>query len=282
MTQTNPAANKPQQEARTAESKSVDPAVQSEIARTEAEKRRTLLQDAQTALQETRNALAALDAGDSKAALAALERATGKLELLVARDPKMALAPVSVTTTILDLYAEPDTVRQIVKQARGDLADDRVQHARRALEFLASEADIDVAELPLATYPAAIKAVAPLINAGKIDEAKAALSTALSTLVVETLIIPLPRARAEAMLSEADQLAKKKDRNDQEKTRLRSLIEATQRELRLAEALGYGTKESYKPLYAQLDEVRSKTDSGESGGILDKIRHSIRNFRFTG
>jgi hypothetical protein len=169
-----------------------------------------------------------------------------------------------------------------VKQARGDLADDRVQHARHALEFLASEADIDVAELPLATYPAAIKAVAPLINAGKIGEAKAALSTALNTLVVETLIIPLPRVRAEAMLSEADQLAKKKDRNDQEKTRLRSLIEATQRELRLAEALGYGTKESYKPLYAQLDEVRSKTDSGESGGILDKIRHSIRNFRFTG
>jgi hypothetical protein len=234
------------------------------------------------ALQETRNALAALDAGDSKAALAALERATGKLELLVARDPTMALAPVNVTTTIIDLYAEADTVRRVVREARGDLADDRVQHARHALESLASEADIDVAQLPLATYPAAIRAVAPLINAGKIDEAKAALYTALNTLVVVTFIIPLPKARAEAMLSEANQLARKKDRTDQERTRLRSLIEATQRELRLAEALGYGSKESYKPLYAQLDEVRSKTDSGESGGVLDKVRDSIRNFRFTG
>jgi hypothetical protein len=58
----------------------------------EAEKRATLLKDAQAALEETRNALDALDKGDKQAALAALERATGKLDMVVARDPNLARA----------------------------------------------------------------------------------------------------------------------------------------------------------------------------------------------
>src|ERR1700760_1962188 len=63
------AADRPQAEARSAESKSVDPAVESELERMAAEKRAALLQDAQSALDETHNALAALDKGDSKSAL---------------------------------------------------------------------------------------------------------------------------------------------------------------------------------------------------------------------
>lgn len=159
----------------------------------EAEKRAALLQDAQASLEEARSALAALDRGDKNAALAALARATGKLELVVARDRNLALAPVGVQTVVYDLYASPDTIRAAVKQARGELSDDRVQHARHILENLGSEADVQVANLPLTSYPAAIKAVTPLIDQGRMEEAKAALSAALNSLVVETLIIPLPR-----------------------------------------------------------------------------------------
>jgi hypothetical protein len=63
-----------------------------------------------------------------------------------------------------------------------------------------------VTELPLATYPAAIRAVAPLIDAGKTAEAEAALYAALNTLVIETYVVPLPRVRAQAMLREAEKL----------------------------------------------------------------------------
>src|SRR6202043_1589396 len=98
------APNKPPAEPKSGESRSVDPAVQSEIESMEAEKRATLLKDAISALDETRNALAALDRGDKQGALSALERATGKLDLVVARDPKLAMAPVSVNTTMFDLY----------------------------------------------------------------------------------------------------------------------------------------------------------------------------------
>ena len=65
--------------------------------------REELLQDAVSALQETENALAALDKKDAKAATAALERATGKLEIVLARNPNRALAPVDVSVVSYDV-----------------------------------------------------------------------------------------------------------------------------------------------------------------------------------
>ncbi len=277
------AADRPQAEARSAESKSVDPAVESELERMTGEKRAALLQDAQSALEETRNALAALDKGNSKSALAALERVTGKLDLVVARDRQMALAPVAVDTTIFDLYTTPETIKAVVSQAKDDLSGNRVQHARHLVSDLASEVDFHVTEIPLATYPAMIRAVAPLIDAGKIEEAKAALDAALNTLVVETYVVPLPRVRAEAMIAAADRLASQNGRNQDDNARLSALLRATRHEIQLAETLGYGTRDSYRALYTQMDEIEKKTENGQSGkGIFDKLRNSLRSFKFAG
>lgn len=276
------AANTPLPETKSAEARSVDPAVQSEVERMEAEKRATLLEDAQSALADTRDALAALDRDDKAAALTALEHATGKLDLLVARDPKIAFAPVSVSTIMFDLYATPDTVKGAVKQARDDLSNNRIQDARLLVGTLASEADIHISEIPLATYPTAIRAVAPLIDSGRFDEAKGALYTALNTLVIETYVVPLPKIRAMAMLAAADALANGRERKEEDAARIRALIDATRRELQLAEALGYGTMETYKPLYAQLDEIQKKADSGQSPkNLFDRIRNSLKNFKFS-
>jgi hypothetical protein len=79
-------------EPRSEQSKAVDPAVEAELERIEAEKRVTLLKEAQSAIEETQIALGALDRGDGHAAIAALGQAEGKLGLVVARDPKMARA----------------------------------------------------------------------------------------------------------------------------------------------------------------------------------------------
>ena len=271
----------PKSEPMSGEAKSVQPQVHDEIGRQEAQKRAELLAEAQSALEETRGAIAALDKGDKQAALAALARAKGKLDVVIARDPKLALAPVDVNTTILDLYATVDAVKGAVKRAKDDLADNRIQQARELLAGLASEARIDVVELPLATYPAALQAVVPLIDAGKNDEAKAALYTALNTLVIETIVIPLPKVRAQAMLKEADQLASTPNRTQEQNDRLNTLLDAARGQIQLAEALGYGGKDEFKPLYAQLDEIKSKTQGGKSGrGFFDKINQSLKSLKF--
>jgi hypothetical protein len=269
-------------EPKSAESKSVEPTVQSEIEKTEREKRSALLKDAQSALDETKKALTALDNGDKNAALEALARGTGKLDLVVSRDPKLALAPVGVTTAIFDLYATAGTVNAAVSEAKDDLSNKRVQKARDLLRYLASEADIQEAEIPLASYPAAIKAVTPLIDAGKIEQAKAALSAALNTLVVETFVVPLPPVRAEAMLAAANDLAGKGGSKEDKDARMRGLINAARNEIQLAEALGYGVKDNYKPLYSQLDDLQKKLEAGQSGkGLFDKVRQSLKHFRFS-
>ncbi len=263
------------------ETQSVEPEVQSEIERMEAQKRASLLKDAQSALEDTRSALMALDKGDKNTALAALEQASGKLELVVSRDPKLALAPVDVNTTISDLYATPDTVKRVIKDVKDDLSSNQVQDARYLLSDLASEADIHAVDLPLATYPAAIKAIAPLIDAGKAEEARAALEEALNTLVIETYIIPLPRVRAEALLQRAEQLTTKSNRTQEDKQKIRSLLDATRTQIQLAEALGYGTKDDYKPLYAQLDDVQKKAENGQPGqNLFDRLQQSLKRFKF--
>jgi len=264
------------------EAQSVEPQVQSEIESMEAQKRASLLADAQAALDQTRAALAAMDKGDKQAALSALEQASGKLDLVVSRDPKLAFAPIGVSTSIYDLYTSPDTVKRVVKEARDDLSNSQVQQARLLVTALASEADTHVAQIPLATYPAAIKAVAPLIDAGKTEEAKAALEAALNTTVIETSVIPLPRVRAQALLSQAEQLTAKSNRTQDDNQRVHSLIEATRTQIQLAEALGYGTKEDYKALYTQLDDVQKKVESGQSSkGLFERIEQSLKRFKFS-
>jgi hypothetical protein len=270
----------PKAEAQSEQSQAVNPAVQSEVEKQAAEKRMQLLQDAQTAIDETHKALGALDQGKKDEALASLEKVTGKLDLIVARDPQLALAPVSVATVVRDLYANPDTVKAAVKEARSDLTDGKVQQARALLAGLASEAELQVGNIPLATYPAAIKAIVPLIDAGKMQEAKTALQVALNTLVVERFITPLPPMRAEAMLDEAEKLAEKNGRSSDENKKLHDLVESARTQLELGEALGYGTRNACKTLYSQLDDIQTKTGDGKSGqGYFDKIKESLQGLK---
>ena len=54
--------------------------------------------------------------------------------------------------------------------------------------------------------PPAIKPITPLIDAGKIDEARTQLQAALATLVITTDVIALPKLRAQSLLKEAQTL----------------------------------------------------------------------------
>jgi hypothetical protein len=262
------------------ETQQVSPQVQAQVEKSEADKRAQLLKDAQAAVDQTHKALDALDQGKKDEALAALEQVTGKLDLILARDPKLALAPVGVSTVIMDLYASPETVKKAVAQARVFLDNGNVQQARSLLDSLASESDLEVTNIPLATYPDAIKAIAPLIDAGKIDEAKTRLTAALNTLVIETYATPLPAVRAKAILNDAEKLAEKSGRSQEDNKKLHDQIEAARQQLKLGQVLGYGSREAYKPLYDQLDSIEKKTEGGKSGkGFFDQIQELLKSFK---
>lgn len=257
---------------------SVESEVQSEVDKAAAERRQKITQEAVDALSRTRDALTALEEGRIDDALEALSVTIGKLELIVAREPELALAPTDVTVIRHDLYATADAIEATIDRAEKALADGKVQEARRLLDDLASELVIQVTNLPLATYPDAIKAITPLIDDGKIDEAMQALQAALNTLVVTEGVVPLPVLRSEALLTRAEELAAKSDRTEAENEELGNALTAVRNQLEMAELLGYGEGDDYKPLYAQLADIEKKTEDGQSGeGIFDKLKDSMAN-----
>jgi hypothetical protein len=241
-----------------------------------AEKRKQITAEAMAAVGETRNALKALDEGKKDEALAALEKTTGKLELILARDPQLTLAPTNVSEITTSILADAAKVRQIRSTAEELLVAGQVQAARHLLEALASETVISVSNIPLGTYPDAIKQAAKLIDDGKQDQAKTVLQTALNTLVVTNTIIPLPVVATQSLLKDAETLAEKKDRSFDENKKLNDLLAASRTQLEFAEVLGYGTRQDFKDLYAELDTIRSKTSDGKSGtGFFNDITHSL-------
>ena len=242
-----------------------------------AEKRKKLIADATTALAETHKALNALDKKKNAEALKALAEVTGKLDLIVARDPKLALAPVDVEVVTYDLLANLDTIKEVIKDAKAYLNDGEIQKARPLVANLASEIQYRTIYIPLASYPAAIKAIAPLIDAGKIDEARAGLQAALNTLVVTTdNVTPLPKLRAEQLLKQAQDLAEKKDRSKEENDKLAKTLQGAREQLQMAELLGYGKKKDYNPMYEQISEIETKSAGGKSGtGWFDKVKQQL-------
>lgn len=231
-----------------------------------------LLQDAVTALQETQNALIAIDQNKQKEAIAALERATGKLEILLARTPTLALAPVDVTSVTYDVLGDVKDVEALRKEAERAIDQGRLQDARRLIGNLASETVISTSSLPLVTYPAAIKSAAALLAQNKPQEAKAVLQTALSTIVVRETIAPLPLVRAQAAVQQARGLSEKAGRTETENARLRSLLATAREQVRLGQALGYATKKDMDGLIEAIDEIEEKTGGQKSGkGLLDRI-----------
>jgi hypothetical protein len=255
--------------------KSVDTKQQNKIS----EKRKHIIKEATMALNQTKKALKALDDKKPNEALAALETATGKLVLILARDPDLALAPVDMSIKTYDIYATPEAIKKAIAQSEDLLEEGEVQKVRSLISGLASEVVISITNIPLATYPDAIKAITPLIDEGKIEEAKRELQDTLNTLVVTDTVIPLPVMRAEAYIEEAEKLTEKKERTEEENEKLTDLLDRARKQLEMAELLGYGTKDCFKPIYEQLDEIVTKTEGGKSGtGFFDKIKKQLADF----
>jgi len=243
------------------------------------ETRKTLMTEATSTIEETQRALRQLDEGKKKEALAALERATGKLEIILARDSRLTLAPAGVNVVTYGIEGGLDVVKQASRRARNLIDEGRLQEARWLMRDLASETVVSVSNIPLATYPAAIKEAVKLIDRNNLDEAKHVLQTALDTQVVTETVIPLPVIDAAESLKAAEALAEKKGRTQDENAHLKASLDKARGQLELAQALGYGKKSDFEKLYQQLKEIEQKTADNKFGtGFFAKIKASIEDF----
>jgi hypothetical protein len=229
------------------------------------QQRKQIIEEAMSAVTETKNALQALEGKKTQDALAALERATGKLNIILAREPKLEFAPAAVDVMVHDVYTTGDEIKKARKEAEQYLKDGSMQKARMALRDLASEINISVAGLPLKSYPAAIADVTPLIDQGKTEEAKLALEAALNTFVIVDHIIALPILSADMKLERAAELAKKEKRSEEDNKHLAKLLDEAREQLKFAEALGYGSNKDHKIFYSEIAAIEANTKNGKSG-----------------
>ena len=238
-----------------------------------AARRDVLIADAVEALDETYTALGLLAAQDNDGAAEALARATGKLEVVLTAEPDLALAPVAVDVRTYDVIASPEDVDRLRQAAEEALDDGRLQDGRVLIRDLASEHVLSVTNLPLATYPDALKEAAALIKGGHPLEAVAMLEAALATQVVEETIIPLPLVRAQILMERARPAAEASSRSAEDDDEMRALLTQAREQLDLARALGYGTRSELDDLYDALDEIEDRLeDRGSARGLFDRLK----------
>ena len=243
-------------------------------------KQKAVVQEAADAVKETEKALKALESDKPKEALAALEAASGKLDILLSTEPMLGLIPIDFQTQVFDIDADLKAIEKIEKQLNELIDGHQYQLARSVLDDLASEIRVTVVNLPIATYPAAIKAIAPLIDAGKIDEANDALYAVLSTLVITEEVIPLPIVRAEALLSEAFRIEHTSDLSKEEsRKKIDKLIDDAGTQIKIAETLGYGDKKDYKLLYDGMDALKKTIRTEGFVTELDKMKKALSDFK---
>ncbi len=246
------------------------------------DKRSHVYKEALEAIDETNKAIIALskDNPDTKAALSALEKSTGKIEIILAREPELAFAPVDVSVQTFDFLSNVDTIKAMLHDAEDFIDDGEIQQARAIMTNLVSELNINTTSIPLASYPLATTQAADLIEEGKIDEAIIALQTQLSTLVVSKEIIPLPILRTELLLASAEDLIAKKKRSDDEQNTLMDLLNEARNQLLKGKLLGYLNRDEYKSINKEIDNLADKAalnKSGKGKGWFDSIKEKMKN-----
>ncbi len=219
-----------------------------------------------------------LKSKNKEESLKTIESVLGKLEVLIAKDPSKELIPVDVKEQVIDY---PGTLEDIVftREVVKELIDnEELQKAREIMTQLASELDIYVTALPVAAYPAALRAIVPLIEDEKFEEAIVLVAKVIDTLVLEKIVLPLPILRAEQTIIKASELTK--DKEDANKDELKELLAYAKEQLVLAQALGYGKiEEDYTELLSQIEKIEQILNGDESTkDIFEELKEKLSFF----
>jgi hypothetical protein len=238
----------------------------------------SLVTEAAVVVAETHNAIRYLLDSNKAAALRSIETATGKAEVLTHTKPNLNLVPLQINISVHDLVADMDVLKQIRDDAE-DLTDrGYLQDARRLLTDIASELSISTSDLPLGTYPDALKEAARLTRENHTLEAALILSTALNTIVTEERDVPLPLIRAEAYLKQVDSLLGTNANTDQ----VDLLLDNADYQIRFAEALGYGKRDKeFEEFYDAIKSLRSEVKKKDRNARKSNsdLRSKLNSFK---
>ncbi len=235
-----------------------------------------IVKEAVEAVFLTQKVLVDIDKKNKKAAIKDIEKAIGKLEVILAKKDAPLMLPIDASITAVEFQADISTIKAGLKTVMKLLRDGKVQEARALLNTFQSEIDITTVNLPLASYPKALKLAASYLHDNKLKEARDVLTMALSTLVTTKVIIPIPLITAEALIHDAQKIAKK------DKKQALKHLELAKEELKKAELLGY-TSESdvtYKMLNKAINKVEKEIKGkNKAEKLFEELLQKLKSFK---
>ena len=238
---------------------------------TELEER--LVREAVNAIKETKQAISAIENKDKEATIKAIERAIGQLDVILARDPDLALVPTDYAIAVVDTAPrQRKSIKDIRKEIKATINSGDFSHARQFLNSLASEIRVTVTNLPLATYPAALKRAVRLIDEDKNESAKGVLQLALATLVLIEEYLPIPILKARTLIQNAS--------TESDRDRAMQLLAGARSQLKLSQDLGYAEGDSeYEELRIELKNLEKQLKTNENTkNAFAKLKTKITSF----
>jgi len=225
-------------------------------------------------LQNSIMALRALQANNKSAAKNALENATKSFDAALKKDPKLNMVPIDERISVNDFTGDAKLVKRIKDAAVSLLKDNDTQAARAILLPLEDQMIISTQYLPMELYPDATKQAQKDLAKGNNKAAFGDIVTALNSVVIKNVIIPIPLLTAQDMLLEASKLGKK------DKTKALKLLNSAQDELQKSVLLGYTKKHTkvYKSLENEIKSIKHAVGGGNSvERMYEHIKHSFES-----
>lgn len=241
-----PSPDNPQRDSRRAQT-----LIEDERRNAEQQAQRIVDPDAIAVVQETKRAVEAISAGKADEAKSAIERAISKVQTLLARNPATALVPVDLEATVIDTAPQESVeILEIAQDASLAFDEQNYPDARSLLHLLMREVRVRTYNLPLATFPDALKEAARLLAEGDSSKAKAILLAASGTLAAIDQVTPIPLILAREAIEDAQAQL-------QNAARALEFLVIARNELRRARELGYAAR---APEYASLNDEISKIE----------------------
>jgi ribonuclease HII len=235
-----------------------------------------LVKEALSSLELSAKALNALNNNKTEDAKKNIELALGKLEsILLAKDtPK--LLPIENRMVVKNFIGSAKDVEIALDKVKALLDKGYVQEAGELLYSLQSEIDITVVNLPLISYPDALKLASKYIIEEKAAKAKEVLKLALSTFTEINQIIPIPLINTVQLVATASDIAK-----ENREQALKHLAMASD-ELDKAEKLGYVSKSTitYKELHQLIKKVEKEVKGpNKAEKLFKELGEKLKEFK---
>ncbi len=220
--------------------------------------------------------IAQLDANKKDEAVKTLEKAIGKIEVVLSNPKAPKLIPIDSKIFVQEFVGNADTVETAVIESEALLSKGKVQDARKIVSSLADEIDFSTVNLPLATYPAALKEAAKYLNDNKTEQARAVLANTLNTFVNITTVTPLGILEAQSLVDAASKIAK-----SNKKLALSHLAQAKEA-LKKAKALGYTSSSdtTYKMLNDEISKIEKEVKGkNKAEKMFEELKAKLKEFK---